>query len=414
MRTRYNIKNSLWGVCAFVGLLVSFNSCKEYPDAFELTDGVPTIRYVRVPDLAVSDSLLTGAFLGNSIAIIGENLTSVSEIWFNDQKGVLNTSLITDDAMIVAVPQGIPTQVTDRIYFITKSKRDTVAYPFQTLVPEPAVASMLSEYVAEGDVATIKGNYFLPVADGKTPVVTFTPNIPATEVISYSVNEIQVVVPAGAEEGPVSVSSRYGTARSTFYFRDSRGMITNYDADYPIINSWGRAGRLEEDPAYALSGKYLKLSGSFSDPNEWTAGAESEALSHYWKNDNDRTEPLVGSEPQNFVLKFEANVLTPWSAVGLSFIFAEASTTNGPLYEDDKPRGIWMPWRVPGTYQTDGWVTVSIPLSEFKYNGAGESVDALPEHYDNLNIFLANRGLKYLGTACEPVILIDNLRVVPQ
>ena len=73
-----------------------------------------------------------------------------------------------------------------------------------------------------------------------------------------------------------------------------------------------------------------------------------------------------------------------------------------------------MPWRTAGTYQTDGWVTVSIPIAEFKYNGAGESVDALPERYDDLNIFLANRGLKYIGTASNPVILIDNLRVVPQ
>src|SRR5690606_39615437 len=86
-----------------------------------------------------SSDLLTGAFLGSSIAIIGNNMTSVSEIWFNNQKGVLNTSFITDNVLIVSVPKEIPTLVTDKIYFINKSKKDTVAYDFNILVPEPAV-----------------------------------------------------------------------------------------------------------------------------------------------------------------------------------------------------------------------------------------------------------------------------------
>src|SRR5690606_28644469 len=279
---------------------------------------------------------------------------------------------------------------------------------------DPIVESMVCEYVPEGGVAVLRGNYFLPVAGSDDPVVIFTPNVEATHVIAHSPTEIQVEVPAGATEGPVSVRSRYGTTRSTFYFRDTRGMITNYDADFPIVNSWGRAGRLESEPEYVLSGNYLKLSASFPNPDEWTAGSESEALSHYWKNDNGRTGSLVPGDPQDMVMKFEVNVPQPWSGVGLSLIFAAENSNNGPLYDDGKPRGIWMPWRTSGTYQTEGWVTVSIPIAEFKYNGAGESVDALPEHYDDLNIFLANRGLKYIGTASNPVILIDNLRVVPQ
>lgn len=405
----------MYRIISICCLMLVIHSCKkEYPDAFEMTDGIPTIRYVRVPDVTVSDSLLTGAFLGSSIAIIGDNMTSVSEIWFNNQKGVLNTSFITDNVLIVSVPKEIPTLVTDKIYFINKSKKDTVTYDFNILVPEPAVVSMLSEYVADGDVAVIKGNYFLPVAGSDDPVVIFTPNITATEIVAHTPTEIQVIVPEGAEEGPVSVQSRYGTTRSTFHFRDTRGMVTNYDADYPIFNSWGRAGRLENDPAFSISGNYLKLSASFSDPNEWTAGSENEALSHYWADDNGRTEPLFSGDPADMVLKFEANVVNPWSAVGLSFIFAPRGTTNGALYEDNKPRAIWMPWRNSGSYQTNGWVTVSIPITEFKYDGAGTALSELPAAYENLDIFLANRGLVYTGTACDPIILIDNLRIVPQ
>lgn len=413
MKTIFNTKAILYSML-FMSLLLSMNACKDDAHTFELTDGIPTIRYVRVPDETVSDSLLTSAFLGNSIAIIGQNMTSVSEIWFNDQKGVLNTSFITDNVIIVSVPREIPTHVTDKIYFVNRSKTDTVSYDFNILVPPPAVVGMVCEYVPEGGTAVITGNYFLPTAEQENPVVIFTPNIEVTEVVSYSPNEIRVVVPPGATEGPVSVRSRYGTTRSTFHFRDTRGMITNYDADYPIVNSWGRAGRLEHDPAFVLEGNYLKLSGSFPDPNEWTGASESEGVSHYWGDENGHTGPLFDGMPQEMAMKFEAYVPERWSAVGLSFIFGAKGSANGPLYEDNKPRAIWMPWRNTGVYQTSGWVTVTIPITEFKYNGAGTSVDALPESYENLNIFLGNRGLVYVGTASDPVILIDNLRIVPQ
>ncbi|MBD1435098.1 hypothetical protein H8B06_19925 [Sphingobacterium sp. DN00404] len=414
MKTIYKTMSKIGIACVVLFLLLSVNACKDDTAMFELEDGIPTIRYVRVPDENVSDSLLTSAFLGNSIAIIGENMKSVSEIWFNDQKAVLNTSFMTDEVIIVSVPQGIPEHVTDKIYFVNSSKQDTVSHGFNVLVPPPAVVAMECEYVPEGEIAVLKGNYFLSTATHDHPVVVFSPNIEATEIVSYSLTDIQVVVPAGATEGPVSVQSRYGTARSTFHFRDTRGMITNYDADYPIVNSWGRTGRLENDPAFALSGNYLKLSGSFAEPTEWSAASENDGLSHYWGNENGHTGAIFDGNPEEMVMKFEAYVPNRWSAVGLSFIFAATGTTNGPLYEDAKPRGIWMPWRNTGAYQTDGWVTVVIPLSEFKYNGAGSSLNVLPEAFDNLNIFLANRGLVYVGTASDPVILMDNLRIVPQ
>src|SRR5690606_36816809 len=131
-------------------------------------------------------------------------------------------------------------------------------------------------------------------------------------------------------------------------------------------------------------------------------------------DDNGRTEPLFSGDPADMVLKFEANAVNPGSAVGLSFIFAPRGTTNGALYEDNKPRAKWMPWRNSGSYQTNGWVTVSIPITEFKYHGAGTALSEFPAAYENLDIFLANRGLVYTGTACDPIILIDNLRIVPQ
>ena len=72
--------------------LVSLTACVDEPDRFRLTEGVPTIYYVRPIKASAADSLLTGAYLGNSICIVGDNLRSVYKMKFNDQEAILNNS----------------------------------------------------------------------------------------------------------------------------------------------------------------------------------------------------------------------------------------------------------------------------------------------------------------------------------
>ncbi|MEA4850447.1 MAG: hypothetical protein VB126_03220, partial [Paludibacter sp.] len=174
-----------------LGALVFLPACNDNPDEYVITDGVPVVKYVRMPDVVSADSLVTHAFMGNTIAIVGENLTSVKELWFNDQKTVLNSSLITSNVLITSVPTKIPNVVTNKMYLINKSN-DTIKVDFGVDVPSPLLSSMKCEYVADGGVAVIRGNYFLSVAGINQPEVIFTPNIKATEIVSYNLNEIRV------------------------------------------------------------------------------------------------------------------------------------------------------------------------------------------------------------------------------
>ena len=115
---RYNINHLsrllLLVTVALIG--TTFHSCEEYPDAYESTDGVPEVVYVRLPAPESADSLITAAFMENTIVLVGNNLTSIKEIYFNDQKAVLNTSFITANTLFVNVPKTIPTAVTNKIY----------------------------------------------------------------------------------------------------------------------------------------------------------------------------------------------------------------------------------------------------------------------------------------------------------
>ncbi|MDD5186441.1 MAG: glycan-binding surface protein, partial [Paludibacter sp.] len=113
---------------------------------------------------------------------------------------------------------------------------------------------------------------------------------------------------------------------------------------------------------------------------------------------------------------FEVNVDKAWSSSALQMIFTPWATsgTNSYIADGTTPRGLWNPWATAdkGTYMTDGWITVTIPIKDFKYDHTGKLLKmADPGNYGGLTFFVYNGGV--VGTPCTPDICIDNIRVVP-
>ena len=160
-------------------------SCKE--DDID-THGEPSITYVRVTNPVSSDSLLVGAFQSNLIAIVGENLQDVTEIWFNDQKAVLTPTYITSKTILVSVPAMIPKEISNKMNMIFSNGR-TLEHDFKVQISEPELTGMNSEYVPTGGVATINGDYFY-----QPLTVTFAGGVTG-ELVSVTDKIIQVRVP---------------------------------------------------------------------------------------------------------------------------------------------------------------------------------------------------------------------------
>lgn len=411
-------KSTIKMVASLVALatLVAMPACNDNPDEYQASSGIPAISYVRLPDALRSDSLVSHAFMGTTVAIVGENMRTIKEVWFNDQQAVLNTSLITPTALIVQVPNTIPEKVSGKIYMVTIAN-DTVKYDFGVDVPSPLLSTMDCEYVADGGTAVINGNFFLPVDGSTVPEVYFTPNIKA-EVISATINKITVKVPAGAGVGPVSVKSRYGTTRSkAFYFRDNRGMILDWD-NSNASGGW-RSGVIANSNPAGISGNYVRFSGSIDDTKGAGSTWNEDAFSfNLWGTSNSRPQgDLFTIAPAKAVLKFEVNVDKAWSSGALQMIFTPWGTsgTNGYISDGATPRGLWNPWATAdkGTFKTNGWITVSVPLTEFKYDHTGKVLKmADPGNFGGLTFFVFHGGI--IGTAaCTPDICIDNIRVVP-
>ncbi|MBO6059549.1 MAG: hypothetical protein J6P67_05355, partial [Bacteroidaceae bacterium] len=158
MKTNKIFKGISLALVALTALTAT--SCKDEPDAYEIADGRPTINFIRPVSASSRDSIITAASMQSTICIVGENLRSVTGLLFNDQQAVLNTSYMTDNTLIVTVPNEIPGTVTDKIYLATNNN-DTVAYDFHVIIPGPIVASMSNEWAAPGEDVTIIGDYFL-------------------------------------------------------------------------------------------------------------------------------------------------------------------------------------------------------------------------------------------------------------
>ena len=211
-------------------VLFLLSSCKDQPDKYEVADGTPTVNYVRCLSSEVKNNndasdmhytngeLVIEASPQSTLALIGENLRSVYELYFNDRKAVLNTSYITDNTLIVDVPKDVPILVTDKIYLVTQGK-DTVTYDFHVIIPSPVITTMSCEYAKPGDRVTISGNYM--VNDAGVPLEVYfrdanDQNIAATiNSIADDYTSVVVTVPDAAAEGPITMTSIYGTTQSS-------------------------------------------------------------------------------------------------------------------------------------------------------------------------------------------------------
>ncbi|MCH3994948.1 MAG: glycan-binding surface protein [Prevotella sp.] len=452
MKTRY-IYRFIYVFLVLSGIVLA--SCEDQPDKFELSGGTPEVSYIRVAaDTATyknggttidySDLNATQASMQSVLCLVGNNLKSIKEMYFNDQKAVLNTSYITDHTLFVSVPNEIPGKVTDKIYMVNKSG-DTTTYDFHVIVPAPVVSTMSYEYASAGTDVTLTGDYF--VDDSGTPLTISVGNnkTPVTQIKSITKTSIVFTMPEGADEGPVSVTSVYGTTRSSFHYKESRGILFDFDGLTGLGNhGWHDRPILTDQTS--STGNYMQLgsgSATMTATGDWN---DADFAFQYWPGsfntpvdypaDGKKLTSLVDfSDWKNLALQFEMYVPSsnPWSAGALQVVFAGidrvtygnpgididgntvAGANNAFMQDDVLPRALYRPWTTNGSYDTgDKWVTVTLPLSSdfiYGYSGARASGSLSPKDFASLTIFLVGGGIN--GTDCKPIIKLDNIRVIP-
>ena len=443
MKTRY----INWFFVAALAMMGCFmTACEDQPDKYEIADGVPDLKYVRSPLPEEADSLLVGAYLGNTVCLVGDNLRSIYELYFNDQKATLNTSYMTDHTVLVDIPKNIPEEVTNKIYMVTKSGAK-VDFDFNVMVPAPVVSSMSCEYAPAGSEAVLYGDYF--VDDPNVPLTISMPGditVEGEQITSITKTAVKFIVPVGAMQGNIRVKSIYGTGQSVFQYKDTRNILFDWDGKYEGAlaagNSWNgdneKKGQILASVP-SVDGKYMVMGPATLSGRQWQTPGEY--LMMYWPDPN-ATEGCVplydlpqfkkmleDYKIEELALKFEVYVPTsnPWMAEGMQIRFTSldevsmSNQTQDYIWNDDEkheegkaPRGVWVPWEETGSYDTNNqWVTVTLKMSEFNklVSGLASDTEFTQDRFAGLSIFLRGGGAD--GKECEPIICMDNIRVVP-
>lgn len=241
-------------------------------------------------------------------------------------------------------------------------------------------------------------------------------------------------------QGNIRVKSIYGTGQSVFQYKDTRNILFDWDGKYEGAlaagNSWSgddeKKGQTISsvppiDGNYLVLGPSTLLGGQWETPNAY--------VMMYWP-DQHATQGCVPLydlpqfkkmleeyELEDLAVKFEVYVPTsnPWMAEGMQIQFTSLdevsmeNQNNDYVYGEGKePRGVWVPWEETGSYDTGNqWVTVTLKMSEFskQVSGVVSETEFTKEKLAGLSIFLRGGGVD--GKECEPIICMDNIRVVP-
>lgn len=410
--------------------MVLLASCTalDYPDRFKETSGLPVVHYVRYAD---RDLVITQANMEEIICIVGENLTSVHDIYFNDQPAIMNSSYMTASTIVLSVPKNLPKVQDDKMHLITRDS-SVVLYDFKVLPPAPKVDAMSAEWAAPGETVTISGSYFT------APLTVEFPGADPVELSSVaSTSAIDVVVPAGAQPGKIKVTTASGTGQSIFMYKDNRNILFNFDdLRGKMGNCWHAA--MIESSELSLDGGYMMFysaDGLKSDGTDWPDGGYH---FEYWPGNwnspetyedpgaDDLTLSVDFTGFKNMALKFEYMIPAdfPWKGTPMQIWFAgkdliTLQTANNTYFHDPDislPRVMWKPWLETGSFDTGGkWLTATFPIAtDFVYywDGSRASGELKPESFSGFEIFIA-AGEEDEGSPSTPKIYFDNIRVVP-
>ncbi|SFQ56629.1 IPT/TIG domain-containing protein [Flavobacterium akiainvivens] len=205
----FNIK-AVFAVLA-LAVVSLFVSCSDDDGA---SGGAPVINSVS---LAQNDSLVEYGYANNMYIIRGKGFTNTQKIYFNETDTYFNSTLVTDEVILVTIDRNTPYEnTTEELKVVTPG--GTATYHFVVAPPAPAVTSFQPVNAADGAEITIYGSFFLD------PVVTIG-GVEA-EIVSSTLTKIVAVVPAGSNHKYVTVTtisgeSEWGTAIGTAIYDDA-------------------------------------------------------------------------------------------------------------------------------------------------------------------------------------------------
>lgn len=344
----------------------------------------------------------SGFFIVESVNFAGASITNYeSDPYGNYIRFICPPLAQVPGGPITVVAKG-GTATTTRIYTVGK----------------PSIYSISNENPAVNDSVFIYGAAFKDVQ-----TVNFGGNIISAYRTVPDFSLIAFKCPALSSSGFVTVTTLYGTATTTFRVNDiSTGIIGNMEWGNQFgWQWWGGASLQSGDPNSGwppfdplITGNtsmYIALkNGTPLNSGEGNNGSTAVRLgSAQWVPSANLTDA-----PDNWAVKFEMNAPTFWNGASLCI---EGGVANNIMFR-------YEPWSTPSgpvDFKTNGWVTVTIPLSSFRLNsatlgdGRGNPITTLSSLVGNNGNTNMNLYMHNYSAATNPrgyYVAFDNIRVV--
>lgn len=355
---------------------------------------------------------------GTLVYINGANFEGIQKITFpvpGNDTALSYTVNKTFTQIVAAIPAGVPFHDSLRVYCTFGV--GAVSYP-----PPMTITSISNENGTAGTIITVNGTNFVGIDQ-----VIFPGNIPGTNLMVTSATQLSVTVPTGiTTTDSLRLSGVLGTAASHQLFDSyitypSPGYLSTFDQQWASDNTSfvGWTGGYADAPTTTANypggtgGSAVLLQGS---PMSANAGPTTQGNSGMLQLND---VPWVSNTSQSingYSLKFEVYVKTVWTA-GSIWIAV------GDWYGWSSFTARYAPWEtVPGgKYQPTGWVTVTIPLTQFisgnQYWQTAWSTSGSPANkfsdYPKTGVgFLIANDLPSAVPAKTINIAIDNVRIV--
>lgn len=397
-------------------LLLLFSALFQYACKKEGGGGTPMITSVRLLDSTKRDSTFTQALPGVFVVVQGQGFTGLQEVYINDTLIPFNIAIQSDNKIVLKIPESVPTEATNptvsnQIKVVTSHGEATFA--FTLVAPPPSITAISNEMALPGQVITITGANFYNVQK-----VIFPGNIEVTNQTVNSPTQITVTVPSNlTATGPIKIVSKYGTGGNdliNFGNEKQAGMLATFDNEGTYSFGWGYWGGIKAADATAFPGgrgTYIQINptgGVNANDGSWYTNNRAVNVNH---DTLDANSPLkastYGADPiGNYALKFEMFQKTAWKNGSLVMRIGNPYTYSARF----------TPWKTApgGEYKTDGWVTVTIPLSEFKTKSSS-GVDAAGDPAPNFStLFAAEAASNPKGGDFGIMLINDSSTPIPQ
>jgi hypothetical protein len=365
----------------------------------------PVITGVRNYAPAPGDSVLSSLVPGQWVVLSGHNLTNAIQISFDGIPATFNSSLFSDTNAVVLVPAvipfpSVPADKLNTIYYVTTEGATT--FTFDIVAPPPTISGVSNENANTGDSVYIYGFNFFFVQQVSIAGATIT-----NYTASGDGTVLRFTLPVLSQSGPVIVTTKSGADTTVFKVNNaSTESLCNFDNVNTM--SWGTNTDNSSTSFPGNRGNYAILTNPSLPAGEgswWNWQRSINTNDVQWLPVGSLGEPLA-----NYAFKFEISIPAEYSGTSI-YVVKGYSWDFLARYE---------PWKdvnggaVP--FSTKGWITVTIPLTEFRKNdGTGVSATSLTQLLGSSATGAINIHTKNWASSPTPTgfnAAIDNIRVV--